>query len=240
MLDSARAARADSVTISQPAPETPLERHRFHVLAGICVAVAVGSLVLEVLKHGWGGFGRVWAVAASAQLAGKSLVFVGAKANNPYGFGPWAIAYITLMLDVLLALVLNTFLPQIERMPGIGPWLVKTRLKADAAYSQYPKLRKMAWTGVAVWVFLPLPASGAVTGSFASRLAGLSRTQAVTAISVGSAATGVIFAALAAWIGAEADALLKNWKVTAACSVVVIVLLWIGWRRLVKHLRTEA
>jgi uncharacterized membrane protein len=225
--------------MSEPAPESPLDRHRFRLLALICVGAALVSLTLLVAQQGWGALGRVSLVAGSAQIVGKWLIFVGVKADNPYGFGPWGISITIFVLDLLIALLLNSCLPQLERIPYFGNWLAKTRVKAGDAYSQYPKLRRMAWTGVMLWVFLPLPASGAVTGSFASRLVGLSRTSAVAAIAVGSIGNGVIFAAMAQWLGAEGEKLVNNWKVTTLSALVLLLLLWWGWRRLVKMLREE-
>ncbi len=220
-----------------PPPESDSARHRFRLLALGCVGLALGSLIVLVWQHGWGALGRVSAVSVSAQIGGKWIIFVGAKQENIYGFGPWGISYTIFLLDLLIALILNSFMPQLEKLPKLGDWLITTREKAGAAYSEYPKLRRMAWSGVMLWVFLPLPASGAVTGSFASRLVGLSRASAVGAIAVGSLGNGVIFAAMAQWLGASSQDLLNNWKVTAASAVVLVLLLWWGWRRLVKHLR---
>ncbi|MEO6709049.1 MAG: small multi-drug export protein, partial [Planctomycetota bacterium] len=169
-----------------PLPESPQERHRFRIFAIACIGLAVVSLTVLIWREGWGALGRASAVGASAQIVGKWLIFVGAKADNPYGFGPWGISYTIFVLDLLIALVLNTFLPQFERLPRLGAWLIRTHEKTNEAYSKFPKLKRMAWTGVMLWVFLPLPASGAVTGSFASRLVGLSRTSATLAIVVGS------------------------------------------------------
>lgn len=226
-------------TMPEPAPETAIERWRFHVLAAACAGVAITSLVLVVWQQGWGALGRVTAVSGSAQFVGKWLIFVGAKQDNIYGFGPWGLSYTIFVLDLLIALLLNTFLPQLEKLPVAGAWIVKTRLKAASHYDEYPKLRRMAWTGVTLWVLLPLPASGAVTGSFASRLVGLSRTQAVAAIAVGSSVNGAIFAAMAQWLGASSEELLHNWKVAAASAVVLLLLVGWGWRRLVKMLRED-
>jgi len=220
--------------------ESPTDRRNFRLLALACVALAASSLVWVVLQQGWGALGRISAVAASAQAAGKWLIFVGAKQNNPYGFGPWEISYTIFVFDLLLALVLNSFLPQLERIPRLGPWLVRTREKAGAAYAEYPKLKRMAWWGVTLWVFLPLPASGAVTGSFASRLVGLSRMSAVGAIATGSSINGALFAAMAQMLGANSESLLHNWPVTVASALVLILVVWWGWRRLVKLLREDA
>lgn len=219
--------------------ETPAERQRFRAIALLCVGLALTLLVGVVVQQGFGAIGRVAAVAGSAQIAGKWLIFVGAKADNPYGFGPWGLSITIFVLDLLIALLLNSFLPQLERVRRLGPWLVKTRIAAGETFSQYPKLKRMAWSGVALWVFLPLPASGAVTGSFASRLVGLSRTAALMAIAAGSIANGAIFAAMAQALGASSEELLHNWKVTAASAVLLILVTIWGWRRLVRILRED-
>ncbi len=220
-----------------PLPESNAARHRFRLLAYSSIGLALASLIVLVFQQGWGALGRVSAVSVSAQIGGKWIIFVGAKANNVYGFGPWGLSYTIFLLDLMIALMLNSFMPQLEKLPKVGDWLIKTREKAGAAYSEYPKLRSMAWSGVMLWVFLPLPASGAVTGSFASRLVGLSRSSAVGAIAVGSLGNGVIFAAMAQIMGAKSQELIDNWQVTTASAIVLILVLWWGWRRLVRHLR---
>ncbi len=223
----------------QPTPESPIDRRRFRQLALACVGLATVSLTILIIEQGWGVLGRLSAIAGSAQVVGKWLIFVGVKQDNPSGFGPWGIAYAIFMLDLLLALVLNSFLPQIERLPYAGPWLVRTRERAGRTFAGYPKLRRMAWSGVALWVLLPLPASGAVTGSFASRIGGLSRFAATLAIAVGSGLNCALFAGMAQWLGASSQELLDNWKVTVASAIVAILLMWWAWRRLVKHLRED-
>ncbi len=225
--------------MSEPAPESSRDRHRFHLLAFICVSLSAASLAFVVWQQGWGAMWNATAISVSTQVVGKWLIFFGAKKVNTYGFGPWGIAYTIFLHDLLIALLLNSFLPQFERIPKVGDWLIRTRIKTGEVYSQYPKLRRMAWTGIMLWVFLPLPGSGAVTGSFASRLVGLSRTSAVLAIGVGSLVACVLFAAMAQFLGAEGEALVNNWQVTTLSALVLIAMLWWGWRRLVKLLRDE-
>jgi uncharacterized membrane protein len=219
--------------------ESPTDRRNFRLLALLCVSMAATSLAWLVLQQGWGGLGRVAAVCGTAQVAGKWLIFAGASANNPSGFGPWELSYVILNTDLLIALVLNTFLPQLERVVGVGPWLVRTRMKAGETFGQYPKLKRMAWWGVTMWVLLPLPASGAVTGSFAARLIGMSRMSAVSAIAAGSIFNSVLFAAMAQAMGAQSEALLHNWPVTVASGVLLLLVGWWAWRRLVKILRED-
>lgn len=193
--------------------------------------------VALILRDGPAVVGRFFAVAVSAQLVGKWLIFVGAKASNPYHFTAWELAALISMLDLWLGIGLCTFLPTLERVPRLGPWIVTTRIKAQTAFLEYPRLRRMAFWGAALWVTLPLPASGAITGSFATRLMGLSRGGGVGAIVIGSVANGAVFAAMASWLGANSEALLNNRAVTAASFVVLVAAIWVGWRRLRRALR---
>jgi uncharacterized membrane protein len=219
--------------------ESPLRKYRFRALTLACLALAATSLAGVFLQHGLGGLGRVAAVVGSAQLLGKWVIFAGASANNPYHFGPWELAFIVLNTDLLLALSLNTFLPELERLPCVGPLLVKSRQATGASFAQYPRLESMAWWGITLWVFLPLPASGAVTGSFASRLLSLSRISAVFAIAIGATGTCVVFGAMAQFLGEKSELLLHNWPVTLVSTLLFFPLLWWGWRKLVQILREE-
>lgn len=225
------------MTSIRPTLETSLQRRQFRWLWEGSLAVTVLVFALLILRDGPGVIGRFFAVAVSAQLVGKWLIFVGARATNPYGFSAWELATLISVLDLWLGMALCTFLPKLEGVPRLGPWIVTTRIKAQTAFLEYPRLRRMAFWGAALWVMLPLPASGAITGSFATRLVGLSRVGAVGAIVVGSVANGAVFAAMASWLGANSEALLNNRAVTAVCSVALLAAIWAGWRRLRRALR---
>ncbi len=227
------------MTISTPPPETALQAQRFGWLwqAGLGVTAVV---VIGLIAHeGAIVLGRLAALAVSAQVIGKWVIFVGAKADNPYHFDAWSMAALISLLDLWIGIGLNTFLPQLERLPRFGTWLSATRAKARETFLQYPRLKRMAFWGVVLWVLLPLPASGAITGCLVTRLVGLSRFAATSAIVVGSVINGVIFAAMASVLGANSEALLNNREFTLAGSLVFAIVVWIVWRRLHALLRED-
>lgn len=219
--------------------ETPVQRLRFRATAIATMVIAAISLAWCIYSSGWKGLGAVAGMVGTGQVIGKNLIFAGVSPKNTFGFGPWAIAYTLVVFDVLVALLLNAFLPAIERFRWIGPKLIRVRERSTEAFLQYPRLNRMAFTGVALWVFLPLPASGAVTGSFVSALVGLSRIGSVGAIFVGSVVNSILYAALANVADRESEMLLNNWRVTLAASIVLAIFMWIGWRRFHQVLRRD-
>lgn len=217
--------------------ESPLDAQRFRWLRRVGLALTLIVLGGLLVRDGAGALGRVLAVAFSAQVIGKLLIFVGANDRNAYGFGEWELGFLITLVDLWIGIGLNTFLPQLERLPRLGPWLVSTRLKAATAYHQYPRLKRTAFGGVVLWVMLPVPAAGAITGSLLTRLSGLPRASATLAIVVGSAINGVVFAAMASLFGAHGQTLIENPTFTLLSSLGLIALLWLGWRRIHRLLR---
>lgn len=225
------------MAISTPPPETALQAQRFARLWQVSLGLTALLLIGLVAYQGAIVLGRLAALAVSAQLIGKWVIFVGADPDNPYGFDAWSMAALITVLDLWIGVGLNAFLPQLERLPRLGSWLSTTRRKARETFLQYPRLKRMAFWGVVLWVVLPLPASGAITGSFVTRLVGLSRFAGSAAIVLASAINGLVFAAMASLLGAHSEALLNNRAVTIAGSVCFAALLWFGWRRLRRLLR---
>lgn len=219
------------------AVESPQDTQRFRLLWALSLVLTGTVLTWLLLRDGAGVLARLAAMSLSAQAIGKWLIFVGAKRDNPYGFNAWELAFLISLLDLWIAIGLNTFLPQLEKLPRIGPWLIKTRIQAATTFHQYPRLERMAFWGVVLWVMLPLPASGAITGSFATRLVGLSRMSATFAILIGSLGNGLVFAAMATALGAHSAALIDNPQFTVISSVLLLGAIWFGWRRLRRLLR---
>jgi hypothetical protein len=89
----------------------------------------------------------------------------------------------------------------------------------------------MAFWGAAIFVALPLPGSGWMGGTFAGQLVGLSRLNGVAAIAVGTAMVSVVFASLAEVVGTEAESMLKSPWTYVAGVAVLLLLVWILWRK---------
>ena len=205
--------------------ESPLERRAFR----LSLAAFAGLLVLFALWiHQDGNESGLLAIVAHAGLSltvvGKFIVFAGLKEGAP---SPWQLAALVVLLDLFFALLLGAGIEQLERAPWLGQGLRKARGRALEVLAEYPGLKRRTFYGVALFVFLPLAGTGAITGSFLARIFGLTRFAGVRAIALGSLTTALIFALLARFMGAQAEALLKNPFLTA---ISTILLLFVAWR----------
>lgn len=231
-----RALQAASTT---PPPETPdVARETRWLLAAFLVGLFAGGAALGT-----------WIVLAAPEnptqlplltfffltVPGKYVVFWGLTPSSP--LGPWGLAVLGLVADTLLGLALGALLGPLGRLRGLGPWLKRAHERAAEVLREYPGLRRMAFWGVTLFVFLPLPGTGAVGGTFAGQLMGLSRTATVVAIALGSALTLVLFATLATVMGARAKELIEDPKVAVLSALALAFFVWLAYRRVKLALR---
>jgi uncharacterized membrane protein len=172
---------------------------------------------------------------ALATVPGKFAVFGGLNPRSP--LDPWGVALLGIAVDTFMAISLALCLEPFLRLPGIGTWLRNAHEKAARALSEYPRLKRMAFWGSAFFVALPLPGSGWMGGTFAAQLLGLSRTMGVAAVAVGTVMVTVSFAALAELLGQEAVTLLRSPWITGTGFLVLLVIVWLLWRRFRELLR---
>ncbi|MBK7874492.1 MAG: small multi-drug export protein [Planctomycetes bacterium] len=176
-----------------------------------------------------------WLTLFFLTVPGKYVVFWGLNPSSP--LGPWGLALLGLVADTLLGLGLAALLAPLGRLRGLGPWLKRAHERAAVVLREYPGLRRMAFWGVTLFVFLPLPGTGAIGGTFAGQLMGLSRTATVVAIAVGSAMTLVAFGLLATIMGAKAQELIEDPKVAVVSALALALFIWLAYRRVKQSLR---
>jgi uncharacterized membrane protein len=171
-------------------------------------------------------------IVGIASVPGKYVIFSGLMSGAP--LGPAGLAALCVPVDSLIALGLALFLGPLGRLPWIGPTLRNVNLRARTVLAEYPRLRRMAFVGVALFVFLPLPGTGAVGGMFAGQLIGLSRTMSVLAVALGTAAIAALFGSLAVTLGAESQRMLQSPLVVTSSVLLLALFVWAGWR-VAKH-----
>jgi uncharacterized membrane protein len=77
-----------------------------------------------------------------------------------------------------------------SRMPRVQRWLARTE---GGAGRHAPLIRRWGWMGLAVFVLLPLPATGVWGGVVLARLLGLAGGPLWLGLSVGVAVSGALF-----------------------------------------------
>ncbi len=166
---------------------------------------------------------RVWAqLLGLATLPGKYVIFSGLSAESP--LRPWPLALLAIGADLAVGATLAVGLGPLGRLPWIGPTLKKGHDRAEQVLVEYPRLRRMAFFGVVLFVYLPLPASGSIGGTFVGQLLGLRRASGLWAVVLGGALVSATFAALAIAAGSQAQAMLENpWVTVGAVGLFVCV-----------------
>lgn len=181
--------------------------------------------------------GAVWALALGlAAIPGKYVIFSGLSSAVP--LGPWSLCLLAILVDIVLSSSLAVFLGLLARWPYAARRLKDVHGRAEAVLSQYPRLRRMAFYGTVLFVYLPLPASGSIGGTFLGQLIGLSRTATVVAVVLGGALVGATFAALATTLGAKAETLAQDPWIVGPAALGFLLFGWIAWRRLQQALRS--
>jgi len=204
---------------------------------------ALGVGVLLAGSVSWYSLGN--GIAALPALAGvglsvffsKLLIFQGVIDGHP--FSPWSLALISWELDLLASTLLLLWVARIEQLPVAGPALRRARQRAGETLQQYPALRRMALGGITLFVFVPLPGSGCVTGTLIGQMIGLSRLACFLAVGVGAGVAVMVYAGVADFLGAQWSNLLQSPWVLVASFLCLVVFGWIAWRY-VKRVLSEA
>jgi uncharacterized membrane protein len=170
-----------------------------------------------------------------ASFPGKYVIFSGISQSSP--MGPIGLALLCIAVDAIVAAVLCLFLGPLGRLPKLGPALRRAHDSAQLMLSEYKKLARMAFLGVTLFVFLPLPGTGAVGGVFAGQIVGLSRPHTVLAVGAGTGLQAALFATLALTLGTSSEAIVHNPMITILSALGLVVFLYAGWRLAKNQLR---
>ena len=218
-----------------PKFKTAFSRLLYRLIAAVVLVATVlawfwlardPQLLSETLKAG----------SFSMAATGKFIILWGFDGSSR--LGPFGLALLVFVIDVNIAVILTSGAEYLERLPGFGRWLRYLRTRARRALDENPGLGNMAFFGVVLYVFLPLAATGAVTGTLAARLLGFSRLAGLLAVGLGSASISLAFALVAHFGKQHAEAF--GYKPLAAALVVVVALGWLVVRRVRVILRRGA
>jgi uncharacterized membrane protein len=207
------------------------ETRRLVIAWFLCLALLVGGTLAWILIYRPPHAGWIWGeIVGLASLPGKYLIFTALIHNSP--LTPWQVVVLATATDVALALTLAIGLGWIEHFPFFARTLKRVHDRAQEALESFPRLKRMAFWGVVLFVFLPLPASGAFGGTFVARFLGLTRTAGVVAVTLGGVLVSILFATLAVVMGKRAQEIMDNRWVSAVAILVFVVFAWWAWKRI--------
>jgi len=231
-----------SVARIDPKPHTPspadmaAETRRLVVCWIVSLIVVFGGSALWIALEAPPNGHLIWGlIAGLASIPGKYLIFGTLIEGSP--LGPWQIVLLATIVDVATALTVAVGLGLVAHVGWIERTLKRFHDQAQAALTDYPRIRRMAFWGVVLFVFLPLPASGSIGGSFVGQFVGLSRGGGVVAVTLGGVLVSVVFALLATLVGKGAADMLSNPWLTVGSIVVFAAFAWFAWRRARAMLR---
>jgi uncharacterized membrane protein len=182
--------------------------------------------------------GWIWGqILGLGALPGKYLIFSGLIPNSP--MSPWELAGLATVTDVTLALTLAVGLGWLARFPYLAGSLKRIHDRTQNVLANFPRLKRMAFWGAVLFVFLPLPASGAIGGTFFGQLVGLTRTAGVLAVSLGGLFVSALFATLATQMGKRAQEIVTNPVVTSTSLLVFAAFVWWAWKKMSAALREQ-
>jgi uncharacterized membrane protein len=178
----------------------------------------------------------IWGQALGlASIPGKYVIFTGLAPGSP--LGPFGLMLLAISVDTLLAITLCLALGPLSKLRYVGPWLERAHGRANRLLTEYPRLKREAFIGVVLFVFLPLPGAGSVGGTFVSQLLGLSRPMGVLAIAIGTTAIVGFFTVLALTLGSRAQDMLENPWISGISVLVLGGAIWLLYRRFRESLR---
>lgn len=201
------------------------------------LTVMVGSaaaIVTFAVLRGPASLGSL-VVAATAVFLSKLSIFGGNIPDNP--FNPWELGLIAWVLDLWVSCALLAGIASFERLPLAGRALAEAHARAGDTLRDYPGLRRLAVWGITVLVFLPIPGSGAVTGTLVGRLVGLSRMATFGSVAGGAGAAVLTYAAVAVYLGTQWEWLLTDPLVLALCVLALVAFCWLAWLKVKRELQ---
>jgi hypothetical protein len=228
--------RAAIIAASMDGKAIELDTQRLRYCVWVVLAASAAGLALFIFEHGAGALGALM-LAATAVFLSKLAIFGGNIEVNP--FNPWELGLIAWVLDAWVSCALLVGISTFKRQPFAGRALAEAHVRAGNTLREYPGLRRLAFSGIAILVFLPIPGSGAVTGTLVGQLVGMSRMATLVSVLIGAGCAVTAYAGLAVFLGAQSQALFTNPLVLLACLVGLVVFCWIAWLKVKRELQRK-
>jgi uncharacterized membrane protein len=206
-------------------------RERLLVL-GLVVGGLTAGLILGLMFAPGATAELVGLIPLSMFAIGKFLPLWGVSGESH--FGPWELGLVIWVLDTCTVLLFVYGLEALYYFDRLRRPLEKVQANAGLVLRAYPRIRRVAVVGVALFVLFPVAGTGAMSGAFLAILLGLKRHVAILAVSLGGLGGGMLMAFLAVFFSEAAtefqhlqDNPLVKWGSMAV--VAVLLLLAVRW-----------
>ncbi|MEE8104434.1 MAG: small multi-drug export protein [Planctomycetota bacterium] len=202
------------------------------LLNGINLIAPLLILVVAiVLLERSGDLTRVSRAVGVAFFAlGKLIIVFGAAPDAMFKMTTWELAPMVVFMDLWLAYFLGFNLHFIYRVPRVGPWILRVMTFCRYVLEHRPWMRRWAFTGVFLFVFIPVTGTGAPAACILGRLVGLRATTAFLAITVGSVTGCFLLATFAARLEPVFEQFQNEWWFRSAGYAVLGILLLLLYR----------
>ncbi len=157
--------------------------HRFKRFAPpVLGALLLGSSLLVFGPRGQEFLG--WILAYTVPPLGKETVI---PALLHRGYPGWLVFTYILGLDILGGLVVVWNYDRILQLPKVGPMLARVQTRWERDLAERPWMRNLTFTGVVLYIAVPLQGSGGLAGSLLGLTLGMKPYRVLLAVIVGSA-----------------------------------------------------
>lgn len=185
----------------------------------------IGFILIIVGTHLWGG-SRASIFISSMSLGGfigggKLVILAGALDTAPIHI--WPIAAMVVYGDVATALLIMGNMHYIYRIPALGRKLASARQAGFHVLQVHKWIRRMAETGLILFIAMPFQGTGALLGVILGRILGLSRLGIFLCTLAGSA-LGSTIVALAATFGRNKITMIAQNPYVGITAVILTLL----------------
>ncbi len=111
-----------------------------------------------------------------------------------YGFSAWTMAFTVAFVDLWVAMLISWNYWYITKIPKVGKYLEKAEAKGAKTMKKIPALERGAWWGIVMLSLIPAIGAGGFFGSIIGKMIGMRPGAVISAVFVGSFASGILYA----------------------------------------------
>jgi uncharacterized membrane protein len=105
---------------------------------------------------------------------------------NSFGLSPYSMAMNVFLLDMIVGTFLCFNFDYVTKLPVIGKLILSFESRGKLMLTRHPRIRRMTYAGVVLFLLLPIPGSGAYSAAIIGRLIGIQPAKLMLSIIPGS------------------------------------------------------